>query len=173
MTDADAFHSFYNKLYNIRDVQVCIDTAEDFFKKQNIDMAIFSILTAYNIKPPDANNEYALYFKAYMVHKLAFRAKNWYAVLGIENICVGIEEIEKQYKRLASILDPHVSPSVAAESAFRLINIAWKILSDPARREEYDQQLVTSNDFLDYASASSYSYSDSYITPKLRRTNSI
>ncbi|KAK3193906.1 hypothetical protein Dsin_025216 [Dipteronia sinensis] len=96
-----------------------------------------------------------------MVHKLAFKAKNWYAILGIKHIGVGIEEIEKQYKYLASILDPDICPSVAAESALRLIHIAWEILADPTTREAYDKLLLITpdEDFLDYASASSYSYS--------------
>lgn len=50
-------------------------------------------------------------------------------------------EIKKAYRQLALKYHPDVNDGgKAAESWFRQINEAYRVLSDPARREEYNQQ---------------------------------
>ncbi|TXG68935.1 hypothetical protein EZV62_003870 [Acer yangbiense] len=147
------------------DAETCIDIAEEFFKHQNIDYAIITINIA-GIKYPDRNHLHRIYINAYMIHKTALKANNWYAVLEIRHIGVEIEEIVKQYKFRFGLLDPanrcatcRANPSVAEPGALMLLNAAWDVLSDPVKREAYDKELVNLNDeFVDYASVSSYTY---------------
>jgi hypothetical protein len=43
------------------------------------------------------------------------------------------KEIRKAYKRLTKVIDPEIN-----EDMFRLVNEAYQVLSDPAKRAEYD-----------------------------------
>ncbi|KAK2654753.1 hypothetical protein Ddye_014609 [Dipteronia dyeriana] len=147
------------------DAETCIDIAEEFFRHQNIDYAIITINIA-GIKYPERNHIHRIYMNAYMIHKTALKANNWYAVLEIRHIGVEIEEIVKQYRTKFGLLDSanrcptgRANPSVAEPGALILLNAAWDVLSDPVKREAYDKELVNLNEeFVDYASLSSYTY---------------
>ncbi|KAK2653108.1 hypothetical protein Ddye_012964 [Dipteronia dyeriana] len=152
--DRKALKSLLDKLWK-EDDEFCKNKAEELFKQQNIDMAIYSIGLAF-VKNRQRVQTYHPYFKAYAVHKVASKVNNWYAVLGIKDLTSGFDDIKKQYNRLASAL--RSCPSVAAESALRLVNFAWAVLSQPKLREAYDNQLFNSSEFLEYVSLSS-SYS--------------
>lgn len=77
------------------------------------------------------------------MHKLAVEKKSWYSVLGIRDHGAGFDKIKKHYE-LAKLLihDPQQdqcpSSSVVIDSAKKLINGAWDVLSDPMRRQAYD-----------------------------------
>ncbi|KAK1574984.1 hypothetical protein Q3G72_001599 [Acer saccharum] len=152
--DHDALKSLLGKLSK-EDDEFCKNKAEELFKQQNIDMAIYSIGSAL-VKNPERIQTFQTYYKAYVVHKIASKVNNWYAVLGIQDLTAGFDDINKQYNRLASAI--RSCPSVAAESALRLVNAAWAVLSQPKLREAYDKQLFSSTEFLEYVSLSS-SYS--------------
>ena len=60
-----------------------------------------------------------------------------YATLGIP-AGASREEAARAHRRLAKAFHPDVNPGPAAADRMRRINEAWRILSNPARRERYD-----------------------------------
>jgi uncharacterized membrane protein YsdA (DUF1294 family) len=65
------------------------------------------------------------------------RFKDYYAILGVPRNATP-EEIKEAYRRLAKEYHPDKNPSPEAEEKFKLINEAYQVLSDPAKRAEYD-----------------------------------
>jgi uncharacterized membrane protein YsdA (DUF1294 family) len=65
------------------------------------------------------------------------RLKDYYAILGVPRNATP-EEIKEAYWRLAKEYHPDKNPSPEAEERFKLINEAYQVLSDPAKRAEYD-----------------------------------
>jgi molecular chaperone DnaJ len=62
--------------------------------------------------------------------------KDYYKILGVpEN--ASEKEIAKAYRRLAKQYHPDVNPG--AEERFKEISAAYEVLSDPAKRKEYDE----------------------------------
>lgn len=64
----------------------------------------------------------------------------WYKILQAEPFC-HFNTIKKQYKKLALLLHPDKNPHVGSEEAFKLVNEAFRFLSDKIRRKEYDMKL--------------------------------
>jgi molecular chaperone DnaJ len=61
-----------------------------------------------------------------------------YAVLGLESEA-SVADIKRAYRRLARRYHPGINPGDrAAEAMFRRITEAYEILTDPARRQQYD-----------------------------------
>ena len=65
---------------------------------------------------------------------------NLYHVLGVAPNA-GDDEIKKVYRSLAMRFHPDRNPAPGAEVRFKSITKAYEILSDPAKREEYNQSL--------------------------------
>lgn len=63
---------------------------------------------------------------------------DYYEVLGIKKGAAA-EEIKKAYKELAKKYHPDVSKEHEAEKKFKEINEAYSVLSDPQKKEQYDQ----------------------------------
>lgn len=65
--------------------------------------------------------------------------KDYYHVLGVERQ-TDDKEIKKAYRRLARKYHPDINPvDKGADSHFKEINEAYKVLSDPAKRKLYDR----------------------------------
>jgi len=65
--------------------------------------------------------------------------KDFYAVLGVDR-SAGADEIKKAYRKLAVKYHPDKNPGdKAAEEKFKEISEAYEILSDPAKRQQYDR----------------------------------
>lgn len=65
--------------------------------------------------------------------------KNYYTILGVREDA-GVEEIKKAYRRLAKQYHPDANPgNKAAEEKFKEISEAYDVLSDPQKRQQYDQ----------------------------------
>lgn len=64
--------------------------------------------------------------------------KDYYKTLGVEQ---GADKktISRAFRRLARELHPDVNKRKGAEDRFKEINEAYQVLSDPARRAQYDQ----------------------------------
>lgn len=65
-------------------------------------------------------------------------ARDFYEVLEIERTAAQ-DEIKKSYRRLARSYHPDANPGdAAAEERFKEISVAYEVLSDPQRRQQYD-----------------------------------
>lgn len=120
------------------------DVAEDCFKDQNIKLAMKSLKKAKKFDPQLPNIEE--YMTAYKVHKLAAKESTWYKLLAINDPEVDASVIRNQYKRLELMLHPDKNPSVAADGAFKLIQSAADVLTNPEKREAYNRQLTCNHD---------------------------
>jgi molecular chaperone DnaJ len=68
---------------------------------------------------------------------MARQAPDLYAVLGVGREASD-EEIKRAYRRLARELHPDVNRDVGAEQRFKEVTAAYEVLSDPAKRRQYD-----------------------------------
>ncbi|XP_047342222.1 dnaJ homolog subfamily C member 5-like [Impatiens glandulifera] len=66
---------------------------------------------------------------------------DWYAILQVNRRSDDLDLIKRQYRRLALLLHPDKNKFPFAESAFRLISDAWKIISDPSNKSIYDNEI--------------------------------
>ncbi|MEP0369070.1 MAG: J domain-containing protein [Cyclobacteriaceae bacterium] len=64
-----------------------------------------------------------------------------YEILGV-NPDATHTEIKSSYRRLVKQYHPDLNPSEAAKELIRKITMAYEILSDPAKKQSYDWQLI-------------------------------
>ncbi|XP_006650175.1 uncharacterized protein LOC102715926 [Oryza brachyantha] len=64
--------------------------------------------------------------------------KDWYSILSVQT-SADDETLKKQYRKLVLQLHPDKNKSVGAEGAFKMVQEAWTVLSDKAKRALYDQ----------------------------------
>lgn len=65
-------------------------------------------------------------------------AKDLYNVLGVAKNAT-VEEIKKAYRKLALQYHPDRGGGKDTEAKFKEVNEAYQILSDPQKRQQYDQ----------------------------------
>lgn len=65
-------------------------------------------------------------------------AKDYYQILGLEK-GASQDEIKKAYRKLALKWHPDKNKSTEAEKRFKEINQAYEVLSDPQKKQAYDQ----------------------------------
>lgn len=69
--------------------------------------------------------------------------KNYYDILGVAPQSRE-DEIKRAYRQLAVLLHPDKNPLPEAEAAFKEVNEAYEVLSDPVARNLYNQMLTQS-----------------------------
>jgi molecular chaperone DnaJ len=82
---------------------------------------------------------------------------NYYAILGVSQYAK-YREIKSAYRRLALKYHPDRNSSPVSENSIKIINAAFEVLSDKAKRKQYDEKLVKS---ASSHASSSIAYSDS------------
>ncbi|XP_047149884.1 uncharacterized protein LOC124821980 [Vigna umbellata] len=66
---------------------------------------------------------------------------DWYGILQILRYTTNMDHISSQYRRLAHLLDPSRNLFAFASHALSLVNDAWSVLSNPAKKAMYDTDL--------------------------------
>ena len=66
---------------------------------------------------------------------------DWYAILQLSRGTQDPELVATQYRRLALLLNPDQNRLPFADQAFRLVADAWSVLSNPAKKALYDNEL--------------------------------
>ncbi|KAK4387678.1 DnaJsubfamily B member 5 [Sesamum angolense] len=74
--------------------------------------------------------------------RLANNQPDWYSVLQVPQRTDEAELVKKQYRRLALLLHPDKNKFPFSDSAFRLVADSWAVLSDPAKKSAYDNEVV-------------------------------
>lgn len=69
---------------------------------------------------------------------LSYKSHQYYEVLSVEKTC-SEGEIKKSYRKLAIKLHPDKNPHPRSSEAFKFLNKAWGVLSDPNKKTIYDQ----------------------------------
>ncbi len=63
--------------------------------------------------------------------------RDYYEILGLESKATS-DDIKKAYRELAKKYHPDINRSSTSEELFKLISEAYEVLSDDAKRKEYD-----------------------------------
>ncbi|XP_010462604.1 PREDICTED: uncharacterized protein LOC104743191 [Camelina sativa] len=77
---------------------------------------------------------------AYEINWDNLRRFTLYKILRIKNPLCDPQLIQIKYEDIMAKLCPDGNKSVAAKSAFEIINYAWKILSNPVTRRDYNMK---------------------------------
>lgn len=68
---------------------------------------------------------------------LSYRQEQFYEILGVSK-SADEGEIKKCYRKLAIKLHPDKNPHPRADEAFKIVNKAWSVLSDPQKKRIFD-----------------------------------
>jgi curved DNA-binding protein CbpA len=80
--------------------------------------------------------------------------RDYYEIMGLESKATS-DDIKKAYRELAKKYHPDINRSATSEELFKLISEAYEVLSDDAKRKEYDLyrkfELGEGHEFQSYA----------------------
>ncbi|KAK8684068.1 hypothetical protein V6N13_040105 [Hibiscus sabdariffa] len=66
---------------------------------------------------------------------------DWYLILQVDRRSEDNDFIKKQYRRLALLLHPDKNKFPFADHAFKIVADAWAVLSNTAKKSQYDREL--------------------------------
>ncbi|XP_019182486.1 PREDICTED: uncharacterized protein LOC109177553 [Ipomoea nil] len=69
------------------------------------------------------------------------KKSDYYAILGVPRFTADRQLIKSNYEKLALLLNPNENPYDLSKQAYGLVTKAWRVLSDPDRKSQYDQEL--------------------------------
>nr|GMC98930.1 DnaJ domain protein [Ipomoea batatas] len=69
------------------------------------------------------------------------KKSDYYAILGVPRFTADRQIIKSHYEKLAPLLNPNENPYALSKQAYGLVTKAWRVLSDPDRKSEYDLEL--------------------------------
>ena len=72
--------------------------------------------------------------------------RSHYSVLGVKADATP-DEIRRAYRRLSKTHHPDVSGDPDSAARFREVNEAYRVLTDPERRSEYDSELLARSEY--------------------------
>lgn len=73
-----------------------------------------------------------------VLHVFKYKPHEYYQILSCEKTS-SEGEIKKSYRKLAIKLHPDKNPHPRSAEAFKIVNKAWEVLSDPQKKTIYDQ----------------------------------
>ncbi|RLV89906.1 putative J domain-containing protein [Spathaspora sp. JA1] len=76
--------------------------------------------------------------EAIVLKVLSYKPHQFYEILCVEK-SANESEIKKSYRKLAIKCHPDKNPHPRSAEAFKLLNKAWGVLSDPSKKNIYDQ----------------------------------
>ncbi|EGW29998.1 uncharacterized protein SPAPADRAFT_144677 [Spathaspora passalidarum NRRL Y-27907] len=76
--------------------------------------------------------------EAIVLKVLSYKPHQFYEILSVEK-SANESEIKKSYRKLAIKCHPDKNPHPRSAEAFKLLNKAWGVLSDPGKKKIYDQ----------------------------------
>nr|GMD53494.1 DnaJ domain protein [Ipomoea batatas]GMD58327.1 DnaJ domain protein [Ipomoea batatas] len=66
---------------------------------------------------------------------------DYYSILGVPHFTADFDLIKTRFEKLCAILSPRENQFALAEEAYRLVIDAWLVLSVPAKRAPFDEEL--------------------------------
>ncbi|CAL5326778.1 unnamed protein product [Camellia sinensis] len=125
--------------------ELLINTAEYFLRNRNLDGC-----RKYAVQAQESNPNAAAQILA-VVDVLAaattrFNNNNnnrpdWYSILGVKRYSEDLQLLRNQYKKLILLLNPNKNNSPFALEAFDLVRHAWTLLSNPLKKNQFDNEL--------------------------------
>ncbi|KAG7596396.1 Chaperone J-domain superfamily [Arabidopsis suecica] len=123
--------------------------AEAHYRRGNLKGAIEMVndLTFGHPNTSSNHHEISQILLAYQINLTSQKASfTHYDILRISNPFCSHQMIQRKYRDILVKLYPDTNKSIAAKSAFEIINYAWKILSDPEKRKDYNIKKGLSGD---------------------------
>ncbi len=90
-------------------------------------------------------------------------AQDYYETLGISK-GASIEDVKKSYKKLAKQYHPDVNTEKSSEEKFKRISEAYKVLSDPEKKTNYDKFGQDFDKFQGFGGAQGFNFEDIFDT---------
>ena len=126
---------------NRDEAQRAMDIAKKKFEMRDLPGAMKFALKARALFPDlEGIAQMIATFDIYLASEVKVAGeKDWYSILSVAT-SADDEVIKKQYRRLVLQLHPDKNKQVGAEGAFQMVQEAYTLLSDKAKRVVYDQK---------------------------------
>ncbi|CAH9094963.1 unnamed protein product [Cuscuta epithymum] len=69
------------------------------------------------------------------------KKSDYYSILGVPRFTGDLEVIKTRFEKLAALLNPRKNPYSLSGYAHGLVTKAWRVLSNPAQKAQFDEEL--------------------------------